>query len=230
MRKHTTRPTVRADVLLAARLGEPIRDDPDADNTPYAHPAFWRGQDSGIAGAAMRIRRVLDGDDHGAGVLGSAELEDVRRRVIALRDVMTAAIVLKDELARFGVELEELESYGSVRRFCKGCHGSGVLEADPELACDCRANLCDMLEDYTAGQKGAAPCARCGGAAPEFTVPNDAWNTIIRDDGREGPGEYLCLSCFATAAADKIRHLKAESVKLRQHIFSGPQGVIKPKP
>lgn len=61
---------------------------------------------------------------------------------------------------------------------------------------------------------GAAPCDECGGPAPEYTVPNEAWNTIIRNDGREGPREYICLNCFAATAARRIRSGSADFSRL----------------
>lgn len=48
------------------------------------------------------------------------------------------------------------------------------------------------------------PCCRCEGSVFEFTVPNEVWNRIIRQDGPETDREYLCWSCFARAAADRI--------------------------
>ena len=59
------------------------------------------------------------------------------------------------------------------------------------------------------------PCAACGESCQEFSVPNAAWNTLIRDDGREGWGEYLCLACFANIAAGKLRAARAA---LRGHV------------
>jgi len=36
-----------------------LPDDSKTDSTPFAHPAFWRGQDDGVRGAVMVLRRVL---------------------------------------------------------------------------------------------------------------------------------------------------------------------------
>jgi len=60
------------------------KDDPEADGTDFAHPAFWRGQDDGVRGAVMRIRQVLDGKDDGSGVIGDEGLEKLRRDILTL--------------------------------------------------------------------------------------------------------------------------------------------------
>lgn len=40
------------------------------------------------------------------------------------------------------------------------------------------------------------PCARCGAACVEFSVPNDIWNKVVRVDGKERDDEYLCTTCW----------------------------------
>jgi len=59
-------------------------DDPDDDCTDFAHPAYWRGEKDGVRGAVMRIRKVLNGEDDGSGVMGCEELEQLRRDILAL--------------------------------------------------------------------------------------------------------------------------------------------------
>lgn len=61
-----------------------IEDNPEFDNTDFAHPAFWRGQDDGINGACRVLEKVLDGKDDGGGAIGSKRLEDLRRRLLKL--------------------------------------------------------------------------------------------------------------------------------------------------
>jgi hypothetical protein len=60
------------------------------------------------------------------------------------------------------------------------------------------------------------PCCRCGGVVVEFSVPNDAWNTIIRDDGRETDQEYLSLDCSARVAAEKVGQLRQMMIPCRE--------------
>lgn len=60
-------------------------DDPEADDTPFSHPAYDRGCSAGMQGAVWRIQEALDGLDSGAGTLGDPALEALRRRVIRLR-------------------------------------------------------------------------------------------------------------------------------------------------
>lgn len=63
-------------------------------------------------------------------------------------------------------------------------------------------------------EPGVLPCNECGGPAPEYTVPNEAWNTIIRHENPEGPGEYICLNCFANIAAESVRGLTTATTQL----------------
>ena len=80
-------PRTRCAFCLAREDGGPaMRDDPEDDNTPFAHPAFWRGQDDGVRGVVMRVRQILDGTDKGEGWLGDPELEAMRRELLALRE------------------------------------------------------------------------------------------------------------------------------------------------
>lgn len=52
------------------------------------------------------------------------------------------------------------------------------------------------------------PCHDCRGPVVEFSVPNDAWNTLIRRGGRETDQEYLCLSCFAKRSTAFVKDLR----------------------
>lgn len=71
----------------------------------------------------------------------------------------------------------------------------------------------DILQDaMSGGSASSIPCARCGGAVVEFSIPNDIWNEIIREDGHEHDGEYLCWNCFWNATR----------VKLAEYRSSGP--------
>ena len=58
------------------------------------------------------------------------------------------------------------------------------------------------------------PCCKCGGPVVEFSVPNEAWNTVIRNNGPETDQEYLCVKCFALVAADRLNTAQAIVAKL----------------
>jgi hypothetical protein len=59
------------------------------------------------------------------------------------------------------------------------------------------------------------PCCLCGGPVEEFSIPNSAWNHIVRKDGPETDKEYLCWSCFEGALVEGLRvDLDAEIVGL----------------
>lgn len=61
-----------------------LRDDPEADGTDYAHPAWWRGNDAGVATLCRAIEALLDGQEP-VGAVSGAEWDRVRRRVWELR-------------------------------------------------------------------------------------------------------------------------------------------------
>lgn len=65
-------------------------DDPEADGTDYAHPAWWRGQQDGVAGAAMRWREALEKPIPAAGVMHEP-LETLRRDTERLRERLRLA-------------------------------------------------------------------------------------------------------------------------------------------
>jgi len=61
-------------------------DDPEMDATDGAHPAWWRGNDAGVAGAVGIVTEALDEPLPLAGCVGGADLERVRQRIAALRE------------------------------------------------------------------------------------------------------------------------------------------------
>lgn len=74
-----------------------IPDDPEDDGTDYAHPAYWRGSEAGVRGATMRMRQAAEGHDDGSGVIGSPELEKVRRMILDLRKKAGGILDITDE-------------------------------------------------------------------------------------------------------------------------------------
>ena len=56
-------------------------DNPDADATDAAHPAWWRGHDQGVWSTCELLTKTLDGV---AGGVCREPLETVRRRIAAL--------------------------------------------------------------------------------------------------------------------------------------------------
>jgi hypothetical protein len=78
----------------------------DAINDEF-NPAYWRGEESGVHGACMRIRECLDGKDSGAGVLGSRELEKVRRDVLELVRAHAELLDMARELAKSSSKAHE---------------------------------------------------------------------------------------------------------------------------
>lgn len=60
-------------------------DDPERDGTDAAHPAWWRGNDDGVAKACREVNRWLDGESLG-GHYGAPELTALRERVLGLTE------------------------------------------------------------------------------------------------------------------------------------------------
>lgn len=66
------------------------RDDPSLDATEAAHPAWRRGEAYGTQTVLARIEQILDGHDDGSGVIENAQLEALRRRLLALTSITPA--------------------------------------------------------------------------------------------------------------------------------------------
>jgi hypothetical protein len=58
-------------------------DDPEADGTDFAHPAWWRGQEAAMREFCRQVNKILDGKDRGLGVARDP-WESTRRRLIVL--------------------------------------------------------------------------------------------------------------------------------------------------
>lgn len=58
-------------------------DNPEADGTDYAHPAWWRGHFQTVRSLCYKINRLLDGEDNGMGI-SQEPWESTRRRLLDL--------------------------------------------------------------------------------------------------------------------------------------------------
>tara|TARA_R100001079_G_scaffold108320_1_gene78570 strand:- start:143 stop:469 length:327 start_codon:yes stop_codon:yes gene_type:complete len=66
-------------------------DKPEDDNTSKAHPAFNRGKIKGILETLAILRKVINGEDDGSGVINSPEIEKIRKSVFVMRDTLEHA-------------------------------------------------------------------------------------------------------------------------------------------
>jgi len=73
-------------------------DDPLTDSTDFAHPAWVRGCDRGVRGAAESIERVFEEPLPLVGNVSDEVLERVRQRVAALRDQVARLEGAGDEM------------------------------------------------------------------------------------------------------------------------------------
>ena len=58
-------------------------DQPELDNTPRAHPAFWRGKNNGINSVLEIVSNLMMGHDDGSGVNNHTGIETMRRGILA---------------------------------------------------------------------------------------------------------------------------------------------------
>lgn len=86
--------TIKEGIPNWCPLPDDIQDDPLLDNTDFAHPAFWRGQLSGVHGACKSIESILDGKDDGSGVANDERLEKLRRRLLGATEKLKSIINL----------------------------------------------------------------------------------------------------------------------------------------
>ncbi len=66
--------------------GKLIADYPDNDCTDFAHPAWWRGYDYGCSRLIWYINELLDKKVHEDGSMGYEGMQELRKRLIELRD------------------------------------------------------------------------------------------------------------------------------------------------
>lgn len=63
-------------------------DDPVADGTDFAHPAWWRGEKHATEMLTVRLQKAVNGGDDGSGCFGYPALERLRRGILALRGAL----------------------------------------------------------------------------------------------------------------------------------------------
>jgi hypothetical protein len=57
-------------------------DKPEKDETPQAHPAYWRGKSRGINDVLRIIDNVINGSDNGTGSNNHPGIEATRRSLL----------------------------------------------------------------------------------------------------------------------------------------------------
>lgn len=67
-------------------------DKPQHDNTPSAHPAFWRGKATGISDTLKIVSDIMLGYDNGTGFNNHKDIEKMRRGLLEWRSVVDKAI------------------------------------------------------------------------------------------------------------------------------------------
>ena len=110
----------------------------------------------------------------------------------------------KDEPAASGQDSGDIDN---VKQFIEWKGGART----PLAIHDLLAALCATTAASDIYVSGHLPCAKCGELVlREFTVPNDAWNIIIRKNGPETDQEYLCACCFGAEAVGYVHKLIAQ--------------------
>lgn len=68
-------------------------DNPALDDSPRAHPAFWRGKVNGIDSMLKIVHDIMTGADNGTGANNHQQIERMRRALLSWRDQLDAATV-----------------------------------------------------------------------------------------------------------------------------------------
>lgn len=66
-------------------------DKPALDETPNAHPAYWRGKAAGINSLLKIVSDIMMGRDNGSGANNHPEVEKMRRALLVWRDEIDKA-------------------------------------------------------------------------------------------------------------------------------------------
>ena len=61
-------------------------DKPVTDETPNAHPSYWRGKANGINAVLKIVSDVMLGHDNGSGANNHPEIEKMRRALLVWRE------------------------------------------------------------------------------------------------------------------------------------------------
>jgi hypothetical protein len=61
-------------------------DKPALDNTPKAHPAYWRGKAAGISETLKIVSDIMMGKDNGSGYNNNKDIELMRQSLLVWRD------------------------------------------------------------------------------------------------------------------------------------------------
>ena len=112
-------------------------DDPEMDATDWAHPAWWRGNERGVEQAANIALNLLHGMRH-TGVYGGAELEQMVKEIVALRDERAQWRIACGQL--LGQDDCEQCPHGGRTLSCPKCCIERVREAERE-ACAVLAEI-----------------------------------------------------------------------------------------
>jgi len=70
-------------------------DQPEHDNTPRAHPAFWRGKHNGITSVLEIISNIMMGNDDGSGINNHTGIESMRRGLLNWKSEVDKALSKK---------------------------------------------------------------------------------------------------------------------------------------
>lgn len=137
---------IATEVMDRLRLLGVWVDDPEGDDTPYAHPAWWRGEENGVAGAAMRWDQALTRPYPHPGVMNEP-LESVYRRTEALRSERDAMRAALRSLRR--------EHYVCDDDCWYSCPASGqCCDSARGTACDCSAEKDNAMINLLLGENG----------------------------------------------------------------------------
>lgn len=159
-----------------------IQDFPENDCTDFAHPAWWRGNDAGVAGAVRSIKDILDSKEiHG---VCQQPLQGIRERVHAL---LSEPLVSYEEVAQRAAE----NWFGPPPMKGTALYEESVNRRDENIKVLTEIILTEMegLRDKV--------CPTCHG--------NQTY-TLIEHDGISHPGHMIkCPKCGGGVSVEGLR-------------------------
>jgi hypothetical protein len=72
-------------------------DRPASDETPNAHPAYWRGKSRGINDVLKIVSDIMLGLDNGSGANNHVGIESMRRALLTWRDEVNNSLNSKNK-------------------------------------------------------------------------------------------------------------------------------------
>lgn len=158
-------------------------DNPEADGTDAAHPAWWRGHDAGCLHVTRKIQSALDGADNGTGTISHPEVEKLRREVLAMK-AREAKLREGFKWVLNVIDLDAMNAKhpGSYERMMSLLYSPALApdagaEREPTTKAGLQEELCAWLDKQTITSENIGQIRRAC-----FMPWDSKWNAIVRDE------------------------------------------------